>query len=93
MYKLYSTGVRMEPCGTPATTFLSEESSPTTTTTTETLNFLLVKKEAISLTRLVENYNSDSLYSRPGCHVVPKAFSMSKNTAAIDTLLLNFRET
>jgi hypothetical protein len=44
----------------------------------------LVKKEAISLTRLVENCNSDSLYSRPGCHVVSKAFSMSKNTAAVN---------
>jgi hypothetical protein len=45
-----------------------------------------------SLTRLVQNCNSDSLYSRPGCHVVSKAFSMSKNTAAVDILLLKFRE-
>jgi hypothetical protein len=49
MYKLYSIGARTEPCGTPAATFLCEESSPSI----ETLYFLLVKKEAISLTRLV----------------------------------------
>jgi hypothetical protein len=30
MYKLYSTGARTEPCGTPAATFLVEESSPST---------------------------------------------------------------
>jgi hypothetical protein len=41
---------------------------------------------------VVLNYNSDSLYSRPGCHVVSKAFSMSKNTAAVDILILKFRE-
>jgi hypothetical protein len=70
MYKLYSTGARTESCGTLAATFLVEESSPST----ETLNFPLVKKEAISLTRLVENCKSDSLYSRPVCHVVSKAF-------------------
>jgi hypothetical protein len=51
MYKLYSIGARTEPCGTPAATFLVEESSPST----KTLNFLLFKKEAISLTRLVES--------------------------------------
>jgi hypothetical protein len=62
MYTLYSIRARKEPCGTPAATFLSEESSPST----ETLNFLLVKKEALSLMSLVENCNSDSLYSRPG---------------------------
>jgi hypothetical protein len=86
---LYSTGARTETCGTPAAAFLGEESSPFT----ETLNFLLVKKEVISLTRLVKNCNSDSIYSRPGCHVVSKAFSMSKNTAAVDLLLLKVRET
>jgi hypothetical protein len=62
MYKMYSTGTRTEHCGNPAAKFLGEESS----LSTENLNFLLVKKEAISLTRLVENSNSGSLYSRPG---------------------------
>jgi hypothetical protein len=75
MYKLYSTGARTKPCGTPAATFLGE--------LPETLNVLLVKKEAIGLMRLIGNCNSDSLYSRPRCHVVSKAFSMSKNTAAV----------
>jgi hypothetical protein len=50
MYKLYSIGARTKPCGTPAATFVGEESSHST----ETLNFLVVIKEAISLTRLVE---------------------------------------
>jgi hypothetical protein len=89
MYKLYSTGARAEPCGTPAATFLGEESSPST----DTLNFLLVKKEAINLMRLIENCSPDNLYSRPGCHVASNAFYMSKNTAAVDILLLKFRET
>jgi hypothetical protein len=89
MYKLYSTVARTEPCGTPEPTFLGDESLPST----ETFNFLLVKKEAINLMRLIENCNSDSLYSRPHCHVMSKAFSISKNTAAVDILLLKFRET
>jgi hypothetical protein len=33
--------------------------------------------------------NLDNLYSKPGCHVVSKAFSLSKNTAAVD--MLKFR--
>jgi hypothetical protein len=87
MYKLYRTGARTEPCGTPAVTCLGEERSPCTVN----LNFLFVKKEPISLMRLIENCNSDSLYtrSRPGCHVVSKAFSMSKNIAAVDICYLN----
>jgi hypothetical protein len=39
---------------------------------------------------LVENSNSDSLYSRPECHILSKAFSRSKTTAAVDILLLKF---
>jgi hypothetical protein len=50
LYKLYITGASTQPCGTPAATFLGEESSPST----ETLNFLSVKKEAISLWDLSE---------------------------------------
>jgi hypothetical protein len=89
VYKLYSIGARTDPCGTPAATFLGEESSPST----ETSNFLVIKKEAISLMRFIGNCNSDSLYSTPGCHVVSEAFSMSKNRAAVGILLLTFRET
>jgi hypothetical protein len=68
IYKLYSTGARTEPWGTPAATFLGEESS----LSTETLNFLFVRNEAISLTRLLENCSSNSLQRRPGRHVVSK---------------------
>jgi hypothetical protein len=91
MYNLYSTLARTEHFGipwTPAAKILGEECSPPY----ETLNFLLVKKEEISLTRLVENCSSDSLYSRPRCHVVSKA-SLSENTAGVDIFLLKFRET
>jgi hypothetical protein len=35
----------------------------------------------------------DNLFSKPECHVVLKAFSMSKNTAAVDILLLKLRVT
>jgi hypothetical protein len=38
----------------------------------------------------IENYNCDNFYSRPECHVVSKAFSITKNTAAVDILLLKF---
>jgi hypothetical protein len=37
------------------------------------------------LIKRVENSNFDILYSKPECHVVSKAFSMSKNTAVVDT--------
>jgi hypothetical protein len=39
---------------------------------------------------LVQNSNLDSLYSNPKCHVMSKTFSISKNTADVDTLLLKF---
>jgi hypothetical protein len=67
----------MQPWATPATIFLGDESS----LSIETLNFLFLIIEAISLIRLVENFNSDYFYSRPGCHVVSKAFPIFKNTA------------
>jgi hypothetical protein len=43
--------------------------------------------------KLVENCNVVNLWSKPGCHVVSKAFSISKNTAAVDILLLKCRVT
>jgi hypothetical protein len=88
MYKLYSIGTRMEPCGTPNAFYLGEKSSPST----EILNCLLVKKVAIHLMRL-ENCSSESLCSTPGCYAVSKSFSISKNRAYIDILLLKLRET
>jgi hypothetical protein len=80
MYKLNSVGDRTEPCGTPAYISLGVDISPST----ETLNFLCERKEPKSLIKLVENTNLDMLYSKPWCHVVSKAFSMSKNTAAVE---------
>jgi hypothetical protein len=41
---------------------------------TKVLDSLFVRKEAISLIRLVENYISDNCYGRPGFHIVSKAF-------------------
>jgi hypothetical protein len=76
MYILKSVGDRTEPCGTPACITLGVDISPST----ETLNFICERKEPISLIKLVENSNLDNLYSKPECHVVSKAFSMSKNT-------------
>lgn len=38
----------------------------------------------------VKNYNSDNLHSRTECHVVLKGFLISKNTAAINVLLMKF---
>jgi hypothetical protein len=51
------------------------------------------RKEVMSLIKLVENSNLDNLHIKPECHVVSKAFSMSKDTAAVDILLLKFRVT
>jgi hypothetical protein len=46
----------------------------------------------MSLIKLVQNSNLDNLYSKLECHVVSKAFSMSKNTAAVEILLLKLRD-
>jgi hypothetical protein len=45
------------------------------------------------LIRLIENFISDNLYSKPRCHVISKAFSITKNTAAVDKLLLKIKVT
>jgi len=55
------------------------------------LNFLFVKYELMKFIKFAGNFNFDSLYSKPGSHVVSKAFSMFKNTAAVDILFLKFR--
>jgi uncharacterized Zn-finger protein len=89
IYMLFIILARAKPRGTPTTVSLGVENSPST----KTSHFLSVRKEAITLIRLVENSDYDDLYSSPQCHVVSKAFSMSKNTAAIDILLLKFRVT
>jgi hypothetical protein len=81
-YILYRVGARMEPCGTSACTFRDVDSSPSAVT----LNFIMDRNELISFMKLAENCNFDNFYSKPGCHVVSKAFSMSENTAAVDIL-------
>jgi hypothetical protein len=45
------------------------------------------------LIKLVQNCNLDNLYGKPECHVLSKAISMSKNTAAVNILLLKIRLT
>jgi len=87
--RLYRVGTRTEPWGTAACITRGVDSSPSNIT----LNFLLEKNELISLIKLDEKCNSDSLYSKPGCHVVSNAFSISKKTAAVDILLLKFKVT
>jgi hypothetical protein len=59
----------------------------------ETLNFHWERKELVSLIKLVENSHLDNLYSNPLCHAVSNAFSISKNTAAVDISLLKLKVT
>jgi hypothetical protein len=87
IYRLYDIGARTEPWDTPAAIFLGVENSPST----KTLNFLSVRKEAIVLMSLVANSNPNNLYSRPECHVVAKAISICKNTAASTYYCWNLR--
>jgi hypothetical protein len=51
------------------------------------------KRGSFTSSRLIENFNSDNLCSKPMCHVISKAFSVSKNTGAIDMILLKFKMT
>jgi hypothetical protein len=83
---LYNTGARTEPWGTPALIFFFAYKI-----TLLPRLYLSVTKETNSLIRLVENSNSDNLYSRPECHVVSKTFSIPKKTAGVYILLLQFR--
>jgi hypothetical protein len=71
---LYKVGDRTEPSGTPACISLAVNISPST----KTLNFRRERNELMSLIKLVGNSSSDNLYSKPGCHVVSKAFSISR---------------
>jgi hypothetical protein len=89
MYKLFNVGARTEPCGTPAFISLDVDISPST----QTLNFLFERNELISFIILADKFKFGNLYYKPGCQVVSKAFSISKNTAAIDILLLKLKVT
>jgi hypothetical protein len=89
VYILKRIGDRTEPCGTSGCISLGVDiSSPT-----KTPNFRCEIKEPISLMKLVENSKFDNLCSKPECHVVSKAFLMSKNTAALVSLLFKLRVT
>jgi hypothetical protein len=46
---------------------------------TKTRNFLGERNVGLSLTKLSEECNSDSLYSKPGCHVVSCFFDIYEN--------------
>jgi hypothetical protein len=70
MYRLKRVGEGTEPCGTPTCITLGVDISPST----ETLNFIFDRKELISLIKLIENSNLDSLHSKPVCYVVSKVY-------------------
>jgi len=76
-------------CGTPFYISWGKDISPWTIT----LNFLLERNEPVSLIKVDEKCNFDSLCNKPGFQVESKAFSISKNTAAVDMLLLKFKVT
>jgi hypothetical protein len=73
---------RAEICGTSACISLVVDIS----LSAETLNFRCERKKPKSLSMLVESIKFDNLYIKPEGHVLSKAFSMSKNTAAVDIL-------
>jgi hypothetical protein len=89
MYILNSVRYRTDTCGTPACINLGVDISPST----ETKNFLLEKKELMSLIKVTENSNFDDLYIKPVCHVVSKTFSIYTNISSVDMLLLKLRVT
>jgi hypothetical protein len=57
------------------------------------LNSTETSLQLSNLIRLIENFSSDNLYNKPRCHAVSMAFSITKNTAAVDILLLKFKVT
>lgn len=79
----------MEPCDTPACISLGVDISPST----EVLNFLSECKELISLIMLSEKFYFSNIHKKRGCHDISKAFSISKNTAAVERLYLKFKVT
>jgi hypothetical protein len=89
MYQLKRVGDMTEPYCTPACISLIVDMSPST----ETSNFYCERKEPMSLIKPVASSNFDNIFSKPKCHVVSKAFSMPKDTASVDILLLKLRVT
>jgi hypothetical protein len=86
---LYNVRDRLEPYGTCACISPRVDISPST----KTHNYHFENNELISVTMLAENCNLDNLYNKPGCDVVSNASLTSKNTAAIDILLLIYKVT
>jgi len=80
---------RTEPCGTPACISRGANIS----SSTETLNFLSNRNDLIRMSMLTENCNWYSMYKKPGYHKASEAFSISKNTAAVNTQLLEIKVT
>jgi hypothetical protein len=78
IHKLYRVGDRTDPYGTPLV-FLSGSRHFSFNRNSE----FSVSKEIISLIMLAENFKENNFYKKPGCLLVSKAFSMSKNTAAV----------
>jgi hypothetical protein len=87
--QVYSVRDRTETYGTPAFVSLGIDTSPST----ETLNFRCERFELICLIKLVEHSKLHNLYIKQGSHVLLKAFSISKNIAAVDILFLKLRVT
>jgi hypothetical protein len=87
IYKLYRVDDSTVTCGTPACISRGVDISRSAEN-----HLLLERNGLISFIMLAENCNWDNLY-KPRCHVVSKAFPLSKNTAVIDTLLLKFKVT
>jgi hypothetical protein len=75
IYKVFRIGARTKLCGTPA--YISR--GVDILSSSVTVNFLLESNDIISLIMLAEKCNLEGLCNNPGCHVVSKAFSISKN--------------
>jgi hypothetical protein len=69
----------MEPCGTHACTSLGTD----ILSLTKALNFPLERKKSNKLVHIGQKFKIDNLCNKPGCHTVSKAFSISKNSAAV----------
>lgn len=78
-------GDKQEPCGTPAAMFLLFENE----LSMRTLNDRFEMKSCMILYEVL--YDT-SLWISPSCHTRSKAFSMSKNTAAVLSLLFAFMQ-
>jgi hypothetical protein len=70
MFKLYKVGNETEHCGIPACISHVVD----ILSSTETLKYLFKRNMLISFVVLAENCKLDSLFNKPGCHVITKVF-------------------